>query len=101
MATQMNQMKHIKDISEYKSPGNTVITKVLAAKTEEGGIYIPQEAQESTHFQIVGTGLKFDAPDLEIGDVVLVGGKGGDRVDLQNETYWIFPKDMIIAKVEL
>jgi co-chaperonin GroES (HSP10) len=94
-------MIDIKDISEYKSPGNTVITKVLKGKSEEGGIHIPEEARESTHFEIVGTGLKFDAPDLEIGDIVLVGGKGGDRVDLQNETYWIFPEDMIIAKVEL
>lgn len=91
---------NIKNISEYTSPGNTVITKPKVVATEIGGIHIPEEAQEANHFVIVGTGLLFDAPDLKIGDEILVAGKGGDRIDLQNETYWIFPEDMVIAKVE-
>lgn len=91
----------IKNISEYRSVGDTIITKPVVLRAEEGGLLIPEEYQDSNHFEIIGTGLLFESDDLEIGDIVLVAGKGGDRVDLQDGVYWIFPTDMVIATVEL
>lgn len=93
-------MTNIKDISEYKSPGNTVIVIPVIAETESGGIHIPQEAQQETMFKVVETGLTFDHPDIKIGDTILVAGKGGDRIDLQHNTYWIFPTEMVVAIIE-
>lgn len=89
----------VKNIREYNSLGDTIITKPVVLSKEEGGIHIPDEYQDSRQFEIIGFGLKFDADDLELGDIVLVAGKGGDRIDLQDGVYWIFPTDMVIAKM--
>lgn len=89
-----------KDISSYKSLGNTVVTKTYVDESDKGGIILPDEAKETNFFEVVETGILFDSLDIKIGDLVLVAGKGGDRIDLQDTTYWIFPTDMIIAVLE-
>lgn len=94
-------MSNIKDISAYKSPGDTIIAVSVNGDDEIDGIFIPQAHQKETMFKIVETGLNFNSPDLKIGDTVLIAGKGGDRIDLQDTTYWIFPTEMVVATVEL
>ena len=94
-------MSNVKDISKYKSPGNTIITLPLEGESESGGILIPDEARQQLMFKVVETGLKFESKDIKKGDIVLVAGKGGDRIDLQDTTYWIFPTEMVVAIVEL
>lgn len=93
-------MAKVKNISEYKSPGDTIITKAVALETAQRGIYIPDESQNKSFFKVIETGLQFNSKDISIGDIVLISGKGGDKIDLQDSSYWIFPTDMVIATVE-
>lgn len=90
----------VKEISAYKSPGDTVIVKPQVVEVAQGGIHLPEEAQDSSFFEVVETGLNFNSTDIKIGDLVMVAGKGGDRIDLGHTTYWIFPTDMVVAIVE-
>lgn len=94
-------MAKLKDIEHYKSPGNTIIAKATTAAAKQGAIFIPEESQESNSFEVIGIGLKFDCEGVNIGDTVLISGKGGDRIDLGDTTYWIFPTDLIVAVIEL
>lgn len=94
-------MAKLKDIRQYKSPGDTVIVKPTVTETQKGGIYIPETLQEANTFEVIETGLKFSSKDVKIGDFVLISGKGGDRIDVQDGTYWIFPTDLIVATVDL
>lgn len=91
----------IKNVEAYRPPGNTFIAKPYCNKTEDDGIYIPEVAQTDNMFIIVETSENFDAdPEITVGSTVLVAGKGGDRIDIGNGTYWIFPPEMVIAVVE-
>lgn len=94
-------MSDIKNIEDYKPPGNTFLAKPYCNKTEEDGIYIPEVAQTDNMFIIIEVGDNFDAdPELTVGTTVLIAGKGGDRVDIGNGTYWIFGPDSVVAVVE-
>lgn len=94
-------MNDIKNIEDYKPPCNTFLAKPFCNKTEEDGIYIPEVAQVDNMFVIVEVGDIFEGdPELVVGATVLVAGKGGDRIDIGNGTYWIFGPEMVVAVVE-
>jgi len=89
----------IKTIDRYKAPGNTVVVKPLVAKKQYGAILIPDDAQKEEFFEIISLGLKFESDFVKVGDIIVVNGKGGDRIDIQDGTYWIFPTKLIAATI--
>jgi len=92
-------MNSMNTIEHYTAPGNTFIAKPISMKKEYAGIILPDEAVEKSFFEIIDLGNQFDHKEFKIGDVVLVNGKGGDRIDIQNGEYWIYPVTMVAAKI--
>jgi len=92
-------MNTIKTIEHYKSPGNSIIVKPTPLRKIASNIIIPDSSLDKSAFEIIGLGLKFKSEEFNIGDVVLVNGKGGDRVDIQNGEFWIYPSKMVAAKI--
>ena len=87
--------------------GDRVMAKVDEAKTTEGGIHLPEAAQEKPQrgtVIAVGEGRRLDdgtlqPPDVEEGDQIIFGKYGGTEIEDGGEEYLILDTDQIYAKV--
>jgi len=82
------------------------MVKRLEADTTAGGIHLPESAQErpqKAEVIAVGEGPKLDsgtsvAPDVEVGDVVIIAKYGGTEITVDGEDYLIMDSSQILAK---
>ncbi len=87
--------------------GDRVMIKVDEAPEAEGGILLPETAQEQPQrgtVVAVGEGKRNDdgeliAPDLQVDDVVIFAKYGGSDVTDDGEDYKILETSQIYAKV--
>jgi chaperonin GroES len=86
--------------------GNRVMVKVDEAKKTEGGILLPESAQEKPQKGVVvavGEGKRLDngilvAPDVAVGDHVIFAKYGGTEIKDEGEDYIVLDADSIYAK---
>lgn len=85
---------------------NRVLIKRLALEeTTSGGLYIPDNAREKPQRgQVVahGPGRRredgtFNAPDLNVGDLVLFSKYAGVEINLKDETYLMMREEDILG----
>jgi len=82
------------------------MVKRLEAETTSGGIHLPESAQErpqKAEVIAVGEGPRLDsgtavAPDVEVGDVVIIAKYGGTEITVDGEDYLIMDSSQILAK---
>lgn len=82
-----------------------LIKKIEAEAQTKGGIMLP-ENQTKTHkgtVVAVGTGARsregdFHKPVLTVGDKVLLPEYGGNKVDIDGETHFVYRESDIIGK---
>lgn len=82
-----------------------LIKKIEAEAQTKGGIMLP-ENQTKTHdgtVIAVGTGARsregdFHKPVLKVGDKVLLPEYGGNKVDIDGETHFVYRESDIIGK---
>jgi chaperonin GroES len=98
-----------KNKTVLKPLSNRVIAQRLEAEeTVKGGIIIPDSAkkkQEMLKIIAVGPGKKADngqliAPQVKVGDVVLMDKYSGQEITIDDEEYIIVKSDDIIAIIE-
>lgn len=83
-----------------------VIKRLDAEEKTKGGIILPDAAQEKqlkAEVVAVGQGKLLDngkrcAPDVEVGDIVIVSKYGGTDVNIDEEEYVILRESDILAK---
>jgi chaperonin GroES len=86
--------------------GYRVMIKIDEARTSEGGILLPESAQERPQkgcVVAVGEGKRLDngtlvAPDVVVGDHVIFAKYGGTEIKDEGEDYTILDADSIYAK---
>jgi len=86
--------------------GNRVMVKVDEAKKTEGGILLPESAQEKPQKGVVvavGEGKRLDsgilvAPDVAVGDHVIFAKYGGTEIRDEGEDYTVLDAESIYAK---
>lgn len=86
--------------------GDRVMVKRLEAEKTAGGIHLPESAQErpqKAEVVAVGEGRKLDggttvAPDLKVGDVVVIAKYGGTEITVDGEDYLIMDTSQVLAK---
>lgn len=86
--------------------GDRVMVKRAEADKTSGGIHLPESAQErpqKAEVVVVGEGRKLDngeviAPDLKVGDVVIISKYGGTEINVDGEDYLILDTGQILAK---
>lgn len=82
-----------------------LVKKVEAETQTKGGIMLP-ENQTKTHngtVVAIGTGARsrdgdFYKPVLKVGDKVMLPEYGGNKVDLNGETHWVYRESDIIGR---
>lgn len=82
-----------------------LIKKIEAEAQTKGGIMLP-ENQTKTHtgtVVAVGTGARsrdgdFYKPVLKAGDKVMLPEYGGNKVDIDGETHWVYRESDIIGR---
>jgi len=87
--------------------GDRVMIKVDDAPQTEGGILLPETAQERPQrgtVVAVGEGKRLEsgevvAPDLEEGDVVIFAKYGGTEITDEGEEYKILETSQVYAKL--
>ncbi len=87
--------------------GDRVMIKVDEAPEAEGGILLPETAQEQPQrgtVVAVGEGKRNDdgeliAPELQVDDVVIFAKYGGNEITDDGEDYKILETSQIYAKV--
>lgn len=90
--------------------GDRVVLKRLEEMEEKtaGGIVLPDSAKEKPQeckVEAVGPGKLDDsgkrvAPDVKVGDIVIIAKWGGTEIKLGGTEYVIVSEDDIMAKVE-
>ena len=84
-----------------------VIKRLEAEDKTSGGIILPDTAQEKPQkgeIVAVGPGKLLDngqrsAPDVQVGDVVLIGKYSGTEVTVEDVEYTILRESDILAKI--
>jgi hypothetical protein len=93
----------VKSVENYIATGNTVLVEARAVKESEGGIILAEESIDNSYFEVLSLGKLFDCEDVDVGDTLIISGKykglGGTRVDLGVGKYWIYPVQLIAAKI--
>jgi len=87
--------------------GDKVMIKVDEAPETEGGILLPETAQQQPQrgtIVAVGEGRRTEdgkliAPDLQVDDVVIFAKYGGTEISDEGEEYKILETSQIYAKV--
>ncbi len=87
--------------------GNRVMVKSDEAETTEGGIHLPESAQEKPQRGTVievGEGHRLEdgtlqAPDVAEGDKIIFAKYGGTEIEHDGEEYLILEADQIYAKI--
>ncbi len=87
--------------------GDRVMIKVDEPETSEGGIHLPESAQEKPQrgtVGAVGEGRRLEdgtlvSPDVEEGDQVIFAKYGGTDITDEDEEYLILDSDQIYAKL--
>ena len=87
--------------------GDRVMIKVDQPETTEGGIHIPESAQEKPQQGTVievGEGRRLDdgtlvSPDVQKDDKVVFSKYGGTEIDDEGEEYLILDSSQIYAKL--
>jgi len=87
--------------------GDRVLVKVDEAQTTEGGIHLPESAQEKPQrgtVIAVGEGRRLEdgtvqAPDVKKGDKIIFAKYGGTEIEDSGEEYIILETDQIYAKL--
>jgi len=90
-----------------KIVGDRVMIKIDEPETTEGGIHIPESAQEKPQQGTVievGEGRRLDdgtlvSPDVQKGDKVVFSKYGGTEIDDEGEEYLILDSSQIYAKL--
>ena len=90
-----------------KIVGDRVMIKIDEPETTEGGIHIPESAQEKPQQGTVievGEGQRLDdgtlvSPDVQKGDKVVFSKYGGTEIDDEGEEYLILDSSQIYAKL--
>ncbi len=88
--------------------GDRVMIKIDEPETTEGGIHIPESAQEKPQQGTVikvGEGKRLDdgtlvSPDVEKGGKVIFAKYGGTEITDEGEEYLILDTSQIYAKLE-
>jgi len=88
--------------------GDRVMIRVNEPETTEGGIHLPESAQEKPQqgtVMEVGEGKRLDdgtlvCPDVEKGDKVIFAKYGGTEITDEDEEYLILDNSQIYAKLE-
>ncbi len=91
-----------------KVSGDRVVIRVDEPETTEGGIHLPESAQEKPQqgtVMEVGEGKRLDdgtlvCPDVEKGDKVIFAKYGGTEITDEDEEYLILDNSQIYAKLE-
>lgn len=107
----MPQIKEAKSTKATKLQplGNRVLVKRLEAEEKvKGGIFLPDTAkkkQERAEVIAVGPGKKdkngkLIAPEVKVGDIVLMEKYSGQEITLNDEEYVIVKADDLIAIIE-
>ena len=87
--------------------GDRVMIKVDEPETSEGGIHLPESAQEKPQrgaVVAVGEGRRLEdgtlvPPEVEEGDQVIFAKYGGTDITDEDEEYLILDSDQIYAKL--
>ena len=87
--------------------GDRVMIKVDEPETSEGGIHLPESAQEKPQrgrVVAVGEGRRLDdgtlvPPDIKEDDTVIFAKYGGTEINEEDEEYLILDSDQIYAKL--
>ncbi len=87
--------------------GDRVMIQVDEPETTEGGIHLPESAQEKPQrgtVVAVGEGRRLEdgtlvPPDVEEGDQVIFAKYGGTNITDEDEEYLILDSDQIYAKL--
>ncbi len=87
--------------------GDRVMIKVDEPETSEGGIHLPESAQEKPQrgkVVAVGEGRRLDdgtlvPPDVKEGDKVIFSKYGGTEITDEGEEYTILDSSQIYAKL--
>lgn len=87
--------------------GDRVMVKVDEAQTTEGGIHLPESAQEKPQrgtIVAVGEGRRLEdgtlqPSDLQEGDRIIFARYGGTEIEDDGEEYLIMDTDQIYAKI--
>ncbi len=87
--------------------GDRVMIKVDEPETTEGGIHIPESAQEKPQRGTVvevGEGTRLDdgtlvSPDVEKGDKIIFAKYGGTEITDEDEEYLILDSSQIYARL--
>ncbi len=87
--------------------GDRVMVKPDEAEETQGGIVVPETAQEKPQrgtVVAVGEGKRGDEgdlvkPEVEVGDKVIFSKYGGHEVKVDGEEYLILDSDQIYAKI--
>jgi len=88
--------------------GDRVLIEVDEPETTEGGIHIPESAQEKPQRGTViaaGEGRRLDdgtlvPPEVEEGDKVIFAKYGGTEIQDEGKEYMILDSTQIYAKIE-
>ena len=86
--------------------GDRVMVQRAEAEKTSGGIHLPESAQErpqKAKVIAIGEGHKLDsgevvAPDLKVGDMVIISQYGGAEIAVGGEDYLILETGQILAK---
>lgn len=83
-----------------------VLVKKIEAETQtKGGIMLPENQAKAHNGTVVavGTGARnregnFYKPVLKVGDKVMLPEYGGNKVDIEGETHWVYRESDIIGR---
>ncbi len=86
--------------------GDRVMVQRADAETTAGGIHLPESAQErpqKAEVIAVGEGRRLDsgkviAPDLKVGDTVIISKYGGTEITVDGKDYLIMESGQVLAK---
>lgn len=87
--------------------GDRVMVEIDEAQTTEGGIHLPEAAQEKPQrgtVVAVGEGRRLEdgtiqAPDVQEGDSIIFAKYSGTEIEDEGEEYLILETDQIHAKI--